>query len=277
MGPNYRDLWRLDLNKLDQWTALPPYPIPESITGKFDAWHMTVYQDKAYLFTGSRRVDFFDLVTEQWGHISTTIKRGDGLAGAESWPYPDNTLNQYTMEVADGKIYVFGGIHQDADIGCNLFLALDVESRQWEKLSGTVLPKADHDCPGPRRFPSSWIDPKGGNFMLMFGEAARQSARIGGQPNGAQLGFGYEDLWSWSLQDRKWRREKITGNPPCPRSEMAATYVCHVFTPKDYLANKPTFFIEFEVEPNRCFRWLQSNNLDVLQRKERSICIFILC
>lgn len=194
------------------------------MTGKFDSWSMVVYKDKAYLFTGSPRVDYFDLITGRWGHISTTLMRSGGRS--RSWPHPHNRLSEYTMQVAHGKLYVFGGKHTEAAIGCNVFMSLDIETKRWEILSGTVQCVADSSCPGPRRYTSSWIDGTNERFMLMYGEADRMGAKMAGQPQGGFHGYGYDDLWSWHLKDRKWRRERIVGNPPCPRSEMAVNYVC---------------------------------------------------
>lgn len=76
-GPYYRDFWRLNLDTLDAWEALPPYPIPECVTGHVMGWSMVVYKEKAYLFTGSSRLDFFDLKAKTWGTMATTLlKRG---------------------------------------------------------------------------------------------------------------------------------------------------------------------------------------------------------
>jgi hypothetical protein len=170
-------------------------------------WSMAVYKDKAYLFTGCPRVDFYDLITEKWSSFTTAFKRRDGLAGYDPWPYPNNKLVDYTMQMVDGKMYVFGGCNDTAALGCNLFVVLDIESRQWEKLWGTVEPQVDSDCPGPRRYATSWVDEAGGRIMLMYGEANRQGAKIAGQPNGGYKGYGYDDLWSWNIRERKWRRE----------------------------------------------------------------------
>lgn len=134
-------------------------------------------------------------------------------------------LRDYAIQMMDGKLYVFGGSNDKAALGSNLFIVLDIEKRQWEKLSGTVEPKADNKCPGPRHCATSWVDEFDGRMMLMYGEADRQSAKIAGQPNAGYNGYGYDDLWSWNVRDRKWRRERLVGNPPCPRSEMSHTYV----------------------------------------------------
>ncbi|KAJ7927417.1 hypothetical protein B0H13DRAFT_1598731, partial [Mycena leptocephala] len=36
--------------------------------------------------------------------------------------------------------------------------------------------------------------------------------------------FSYEDLWGWDIATRCWTRQRLVGNIPCPRSEMACTY-----------------------------------------------------
>lgn len=265
-GPFYRDLWRLDLSKLDQWQQLPSFPQPESISGPFDAWSMAVYEDKAYLFTGRPLVDYFDLVTEQWGTLPTTFKRDSGL---KSWPYPRNYMYEYTMQVAKGKLYVFGGVHDDAALGCNLFMGLDIVTGQWERLSGTVLPQADISCPGPRRYTTSWIHPSGDKFMLMFGEAARQTALLQHQANGSTNGYGYDDLWSWDFKKRVWQRERIVGNPPCPRSEMAVTMVCS--NPSDYHTPSLIKIQEPHVATSCCVWWIQSYSSHLLPGQKRDV------
>ena len=189
---------------------------------------MAVHKNKAYLFTGRPQVDFFDLTNEKWGSFTTTFKRSDGLAGSDLWPFLNNKLRDYTMQMIDGKMYVFGGFNNRAALGSNLFIVLDIESRQWEKLSGTIEPKANSKCPVPRRCATSWVDKVGERIMLMYGEADRQSAKIAGQPNGGYRSYGYDDLWSWDLRERKWQRERLVGNPPCPRSEMSHAYVCYL-------------------------------------------------
>jgi len=155
---------------------------------------MVVHNDRAYLFTGRSRIDFFDLITETWGSFATTFKRNDGLYGSDPWPFPNDMLRDYAIQMVDGKLYVFGGSNDKAALGSNLFIVLDIEKRQWEKLSGTVEPKADNKCPGPRHCATSWVDEFDGRIMLMYGEADRQSAKIAGQPNAGYNGYGYDDL-----------------------------------------------------------------------------------
>lgn len=216
-----RDIWRLDLDKLDAWEQLPSYPVPkETLCGL----QMSVHANKAYLFTGRPQVDFFDLTTRQWGSIETEFKRDDGRAGPAPWLYPGHDLSDYAMQMIDGHMYVFGGSHANARLGTNLFVVLDLATRKWTRLSGTVLPKPDYSCPGPRKWPASWVAED--RIFIMYGVADRQNAQIQNQSEAAGEAFLYSDFWSWSLTDRKWRREIISGNPPCPRAEIAATYVC---------------------------------------------------
>ncbi|KAF7967355.1 hypothetical protein HWV62_34631 [Athelia sp. TMB] len=205
-GPHYRDFWRLNLSSLDGWEALPAYPTPKSVTGPLFCLSMAVYREKAYLFTGRLSLDVFDLRMGVWSTIPTTFK---GRAGIAKWPYPDGKLKEYTMQIVDKTLYVFGGTHGKASLGCNLLLALDLETFQWEHLSGTIEPVANFECPGPRRYITSWVDRGFGRIMIMFGEADRRGAKLGGEPNGGFNGFGYDDLWSWNICAREWRRERI--------------------------------------------------------------------
>lgn len=226
LGPHYRDLWCLDLEKLDAWRALPPYPIPESVSGRFVGWSMVVHNDKAYLFTGRPQLDIFDLVAGKWGNLGTTFNADAKRIGAQRWPYTNQKLTDYTMQLVDEKLYVFGGCHDGSHLGCNVLMVLDLETLEWQLLSGTPKPKADFACPGPRKHPVSWIDKDGSRMYVMYGEADRPAAQaFGERPYGAQDGYVYGDMWSWGIQDEKWRKERMTGNPPAPRSEVASTYV----------------------------------------------------
>lgn len=218
-----RDLWYIDLDKLDEWKQLPSYPIPFASMPLFFGLSMSVHADKAYLFNGKPQVDFFDLRTRQWGCIQTSFQREDGRPGSVPWPYPGKNLTDYAMQMVDGRMYIFGGWHGTASLGCNLFVVLDIETCKWTKLSGTVEPKPDYSCPGPRKWPTTWV--KDDKIHLMYGVADRQGAKMHKQPHAADDAFCYSDYWTWNLTDNKWRREIIYGNPPCPRAEAGCTYV----------------------------------------------------
>lgn len=249
-GPFYRDFWCLDLIKLDEWRQLPNYPIPMSKTGLFVGWNMVVHEEqkRAYLFTGRPRLDYFNLVTETWGSITTTYKStaADISAGVQdNWPYRGQDTCHATTQLINGKMYVFGGSHGGTKVGCNLFMELDLATKEWRRLSGYVMPpaKGDYSCPGPRVSPSSWVGK--GRFWLLMGQCDREGARLTGELHGAHIGFPYSDMWSWDIEGEKWRRERVAGNPPSSRAEMACTYnpnLKKVITFGGYCANIPTVY-----------------------------------
>ncbi|KIK05339.1 hypothetical protein K443DRAFT_130487 [Laccaria amethystina LaAM-08-1] len=199
---------------------LPNYPIPSSKTGLFVGWNMVVHEEqkRAYLFTGRPRLDYFDLVTETWESIITTYK----VRRPISQPG-----------------------HGGTKIGCNLFMELDLSTNEWRRLSGYVMPpaKGDYSRPGPRVSPSSWAEK--GRFWLLMGQCDREGARLTGELHGAHIGFPYSDMWSWDIDGEKWRRERVVGNPPSSRAEMACTYnpnLKNVITFGGYCANIPTIY-----------------------------------
>jgi len=83
---------------------------------------MVVHKSKAYLFTGRPQLDFFDLLTEKWGSVMTRTKSD------QSWPYEGYSLVDYTMQLVDGKLFVFGGSHFGSQVGCNVLMTLDLEA-----------------------------------------------------------------------------------------------------------------------------------------------------
>ncbi|KAI0088055.1 hypothetical protein BDY19DRAFT_994473 [Irpex rosettiformis] len=218
-GPFHRDFHYMDLDHIGEWHKLPSYPHSVLDVEEITGWLMGVHDDKAYMFTGSRRMDYFDLNTETWGEIKTSCEG--------SWKWEVSDWHEYGMEVVDGRMYIFGGIHRDCGLGCNLWIVLDISKRTWRKLSGDALPrKADRDIPGPRRLPVIWTDERNGvkKIWVMYGEADRVGARMGGEPHGGVSGYGYNDLWSWDIEKEAWQLERIMGNPPCPRSEMGYAF-----------------------------------------------------
>ncbi|KAJ7184884.1 hypothetical protein C8R46DRAFT_938859 [Mycena filopes] len=226
LGPWYRDLWAIDLNNPTAWRRLPDY---HRAVRTFTGWSMLVHNDTAILFTGRPTVDVFDLKTETWSSFSTTYTptAADIQAGVkDGWPYPKQICQDATMQIAHNKLYVFGGDHGTTSIGCNLFMELDLSTRKWRRLTGYVrAPQhADYTCPGPRKSASSWVSTDKTRFFVMFGQADRQGASFHNELHGASSAFGYEDMWSWGVKEERWRRERMSGNPPCARTEMACTY-----------------------------------------------------
>lgn len=186
---------------------------------------MAVHEDKAYLFTGRPEVDFYDLINNKWGSFTTRFAQTNGRPGNGPWMYPDDNLTDYTVQMVAGKLYIFGGTFKKAAIGCNLLCALDVVSGEWTHLSGTIEPKADYSCPGPRKWPASWVNKAQDTIYILHGMADRPAARMHNQAHSEEEGHGCLDFWSWHIPTRKWRQERINGNPPTPRAEAAFVYV----------------------------------------------------
>ncbi|KAI1787955.1 hypothetical protein LXA43DRAFT_975032 [Ganoderma leucocontextum] len=191
----YKDLWCLDLVRMDGWRELPSYSRP------FLNCQMVVHDGKAYLFRGTSAVDYFDLERERWGRITTHF------------------LNARTL-------YVFGGSYARA-IGCNLFAALDIARRTWTLLSGTpdsVPLPAQYEVPGARKQHAMWADGQGERIYVAYGMADRQAADLYREEFASSEGFTYDDCWSWDVARKEWRRERVAGNVPCPRAEMSLCY-----------------------------------------------------
>lgn len=185
---------------------------------------MAVHDGKAYLFRGLASVDYFDLEREQWGRIQTHFINSRGRR--DEWPWTASLLD-HVAQVVDGKLYVFGG-QSERTIGSNLFAVLDIAKRTWTKLSGTrdsePLP-AQYSVPGARKQLASWVDVKGEKIYIMYGLADRQAAEHYNAEFASSDGFAYDDCWSWDIAQKQWRRERVPGNPPCPRAEMSLCYV----------------------------------------------------
>ncbi|KAJ6472022.1 hypothetical protein C8R45DRAFT_1013780 [Mycena sanguinolenta] len=229
LGPWYRDMWALDLAKLDQWRRLPDYPAPMKTSGMFLGWNMLVYRDQAIIFTGRPTVDTFDLRSETWGSFQTTYTAtpADMEAGVVGeWPYPGMRCADATMQIVDDKLYVFGGHHNTTNMGSNLFMVLDLATKKWCRLSGTVrvTRHSEYSCPGPRKSASSWVSQDKKRIYLVFGSFDREAAKSHNELHGASEAYGYGDFWSWSVEKEVWRRERLAGNPPCGRTEAACVY-----------------------------------------------------
>ncbi|KAK7065084.1 hypothetical protein R3P38DRAFT_3302407 [Favolaschia claudopus] len=189
-GPYYRDIWTLDLAKLDAWRKLPDYPVPLTTTGNFLGFNMVLYKDTALLFTGRPTIDVFDLKSETWRSFLTIYSPtpADKAAGVVSgWPWPGAVSFDSAMQVIGDKMYVFGGGHGST----------------WRRLSGTVrvTQNGDYSCPGPRKTAASWVSGSGETtrFYLLFGVFDRDEAWRHNEIHGADIVFGCSDFWSWSM------------------------------------------------------------------------------
>ncbi|KAJ7744035.1 hypothetical protein DFH07DRAFT_890558 [Mycena maculata] len=218
-GPWYRDFWYIDLNALDEWRPLPSYPVPKSVTGKLVGFSMVVHGDSAYLFTGRKEVDIFNLRTHAWTSMFASF------AGGQPWPYPESNIIDYTMHCVRGKIYVFGGAHDLSPVGCTLLMELDIASRMWTRLSGTAQPRtASYAGPGPRRLAGSWVGKDQNTLFVLYGLADRGAAQIAKKPHSALNSYAHDDLWAWDIAAGAWTQRRLLGNTPSPRAEMACTY-----------------------------------------------------
>ncbi|EAU80938.2 hypothetical protein CC1G_03114 [Coprinopsis cinerea okayama7 len=236
------------------WRELPSYPRSLAFNGgRATSFGFVVHpgRKRAYLITGKRDVDFFDLTTEKWGvinasYIPTSNDRKAGVKG--DWIFPGSNILNAGRAIHGDKIYIFGGTHGTTLLGCNLLVELDLKTEVWKRLSGYVVPLedvADHSLPDPRDSPCCWIAPeieypeslrgtvsaskgqatKGSpRLYIMYGQINRDGAILKGEKHGANKSFTYNDFWSWDLQRGGWRRETIVGNPPAQRTEMGYTY-----------------------------------------------------
>ncbi|KAJ7267868.1 hypothetical protein C8J57DRAFT_352325 [Mycena rebaudengoi] len=228
-GPYYRDLWTLDLAKLDAWRQLPDYPIPMDRSNIFLGWTIVVHNDTAILFNGRPSVDVFDLKTEKWGIMETTYSAtaADFAAGVtRGWPYPVWSCMDAAMQIVGDTLYVFGGSHGETRMGCNLLMALDLKTRVWRRLTGTVrvTEHGDYSCPGPRKCAASWVSPDKARIYILFGNCDRDAAYIHNDLHASDTAFAHTDFWSWGVKEQAWRQERMAGNPPCARTEMACAY-----------------------------------------------------
>lgn len=179
---------------------------------------MKVWDSHAWLFFGSRTLWTFDLSRELWERRETSFPG--------KWPYVKNDLSEYAMEVHDATLYVFGGQDGRMQLGCNVFMALNLTTLTWDLISGTSEPTPTHDTPMLRVHPEAWVLPKEKKLFIMYGNANRMGESLGrsGNTHGAECDYTYEDIWAFCIATRTWTREKTRGNYPCPRTEFSCAY-----------------------------------------------------
>ncbi|CAA7263601.1 unnamed protein product [Cyclocybe aegerita] len=232
-GPYYKDFWRIDLQKPDRWESLPSpsraLPRDKDCLGSHG---MAVHNGAAYLFMGSATLLRYEFRSSQWTTVKTRFK-SDSIVN-QLWPYSivDGMSNSvcfaFSMICVLGKIYVFGGHTVSSFVGVDLFLELDIEKREWRRLSGSLNPVPSYSSPNPREAPALWTNREQTKIFLMYGHVDRFSAYQRSAPHGCPVNYAHDDLWSWDIMEEKWTREKIRGNPPCPRGEMAVVYNRHL-------------------------------------------------
>ncbi|KAH9936009.1 hypothetical protein B0H21DRAFT_758865 [Amylocystis lapponica] len=220
----YNDLWCIDLQKLDRWRQLPAYPFGRRID--VISWNMVVHNDKAYCLDAMPTLDYFDLASENWVRLRTPVVGPDGRLAP--WPYRGCLTPEYAMEVVNGQLFIFAGaLSPNRMLGTDLLFVLDFRTMRMTQLAGTTgEPQADYRHPGPRMNIGSWVDARQDKLHFMGGMADRIAALGDGvsDPPPSEKPHAYDDIWSWDIRARGWRREKMLGNVPCPRAEHACTY-----------------------------------------------------
>lgn len=181
---------------------------------------MKEWDGRAWMFGGDEKLWIFDLRTERWSQK----KIEPASRQQRVWPYPDKKLAEPSFEISEGMMYVFGGDSGPSHLGTNIFLSIDLRTFKWTHLSGTSAAIMTTTEPPLRRFPTTWIVPSQRRFYVMYGHACRADALGHNAPHGNEEDFSYDDLWSWSLDEKKWRRERVQGNLPSPRTEIAGSF-----------------------------------------------------
>lgn len=215
MGKHYHDTWKLSLQHPERGWRQIEHPVPPALLANLQYCPAVVYRDCVYIFTGRSCLLVFDLRREVWRPFPTTF------AGAEhTWAEPVDGLLRYTAQVIRDKMYVFGGNNSLERKGRNMLLCLDFETARWEALSGSRnLQPSDGTLPGPRLNCISWaIESK---FYVAFGAAEQTVEQL---PTATTLDYCYRDTWSYDVDERRWRHERLRGNAPCRRTQAACTY-----------------------------------------------------
>ncbi|KAJ7093289.1 hypothetical protein B0H15DRAFT_1020725 [Mycena belliarum] len=223
-GPYFFDFWTLDLARRDGWRKLPDFPIPEDITNDLVGYQLAPHRDgRLFVFTGLPAIAVFDPGRSKWSVLPTTFVPD---AQTPEWPYTGGKILEAAVHCIGIRMYVFGGVHQPSIVGTDLLMELYFPTLTWRRLSGRAVPvpHADAEGPGPRGQCHSWVARDATRIYYMFGGADRQAAMLHKQAHGAFYSHGYGDLWSWDIRAEAWTQERVRGNAPSPRSEMACTY-----------------------------------------------------
>ncbi|KAH9947521.1 hypothetical protein B0H21DRAFT_708411 [Amylocystis lapponica] len=174
--------------------------------------HMMVHDDKAYLFKGKPILDYFDLITERWGQLRTSVV--DIRGRRVPWPYTGYSVRNFTMQLVRGQLFVFAGAAPECMLGINLLVALDFRTKKWTLLSGSTRePKADYTRPGPRTSLGSWVNSQQDRIYILYGAADKQAAGFYGQPHGRLLELGDPSEGVAARAD-DWKRALPSGRNP---------------------------------------------------------------
>ncbi|EJD48555.1 hypothetical protein AURDEDRAFT_60834 [Auricularia subglabra TFB-10046 SS5] len=100
-------------------------------------------------------------------------------------------------------------------------MALDLSTYSWTHISGISEPDPKLGEPDFRTDPAMWAVPSERRIYILQGSARRGNAYLRKDPLGYINDHTYGDLWSYHVDEREWRREKLRGNYASPRTEMA--------------------------------------------------------
>lgn len=216
----FNDCWALNLRDAQAaWRQLPDPPLAARCLNICNGT-LEIYRGKAYVVQLEQTIRILDLASETWSIAPSRMRDGTPWSRV----FPQLALTKHASGVYGDKLYVFGGTDAGMSLGRNVLMSMDFKTLQWEILSGTIEVKPDPTMPGPRGECASWMTPEG-KLYVAFGGACRPSAySAGDEQHGSIDEYYYRDMWSYSIADRTWTREKLLGNPPSHRSLPAATF-----------------------------------------------------
>ena len=197
---------------MDGWHEVP---VPDSPIHVYYQ-RLVPHEGKAYLFQGDKKIHVLDLETETWSTVMTKMKAG------QRWPYQKNRCIRYVAEIHDGIIYVFGGADDMSALGWDIFTSLDLKTLEWSLISGSDRVVGTKDLPSLREHAASWM--VDGKMYVALGCVNRSGALVDRKPFGSKYDFSHGDLWSYDTRLKKWTDEKILGNGPSARCEIAYCY-----------------------------------------------------
>jgi N-acetylneuraminic acid mutarotase len=195
---------------------MPDLPV-SGVRAVFTSRSVRVWKDMAYVFLGSPTLFAFDLKAEKWRRLSAVLPEG-------RWPYAGGSLDSFSMQIYDDKLYVFGGTNFHRSLGCNNFMVLDLLTLRWKYLGGSDRVEVTPKFPSLRQHAGSWVVEEQQKMCILFGGVNRTGAALGDSPHGGVADWMYEDLWSYSFVTQEWEQERMFGNIPCPRTEHSTTF-----------------------------------------------------
>ena len=146
----------------------------------------------------------------------------DSKGGRKPWPYTTGVAAEYCAEVYKDELHIFGGNNGFESVGVNLHMSLNLRTLRWSKLGGTVaLKQLIRGMPSMRKGAGSWVVPEERRMYILYGCATPEYSRVP-KLNGTE--FQQDDMWSYSFEEKVWRRERFRGNYPSPRARFACAY-----------------------------------------------------